>query len=95
MNVASIQHWPVAFVPEGDLAENLFPAGEATGDVKQVKLDLETTLVDTWKAMIKLKDTGKVKHIGVSNFTVEAVSAWTAHARMRLLHGLTEFVLRV
>ena len=33
-------------------------------------LDTETSLVDTWKAMIKLLDTGKVKAIGVSNFSI-------------------------
>ena len=32
-------------------------------------LDTKTTLVDTWKAMIELKKSGKVKSIGVSNFT--------------------------
>lgn len=78
----------MAFVPEGNQAQNLFPAGEAKGDVKQVKLDLETTLVDTWKAMIELKETGKVKHIGVSNFSVEAVSR-SRYSRLRWVAWLT------
>ena len=54
------QHWPVSFPPEGDVTKNLFP--KANDD--EVKLDLETSLVDTWKAMIKLLDTGKVKVSG-------------------------------
>ncbi|KAK4051780.1 hypothetical protein OIO90_004604 [Microbotryomycetes sp. JL221] len=62
-------HWPVSFPPEGDVSKNLFP--KANDD--EVKLDLETSLVDTWKAMIKLLDTGKVKSIGVSNFSTEHI----------------------
>ena len=38
-------HWPVAFVPN----EGLYPAENGWA-----KLDLDTTLVDTWKAMLAL-----------------------------------------
>lgn len=62
-------HWPVSFPPEGDVENNLFPKENEN----EVKLDLETSLVDTWKAMIKLVDTGKVKSIGVSNFSPEQI----------------------
>ncbi|KAI6112002.1 NADP-dependent oxidoreductase domain-containing protein [Pisolithus croceorrhizus] len=54
-------HWPVAFEP----GNGLFPT---RGDM--ARLDMETSLVDTWNAMIKLLSTGKVKDIGVSNFTI-------------------------
>ncbi|GAA5953603.1 hypothetical protein JCM21900_003358 [Sporobolomyces salmonicolor] len=64
-------HWPVAFPPEGDITKNLFPKAND----KEVKLDLEVSLVDTWKAMVKLLDTGKVKAIGVSNFDAKMVDA--------------------
>ncbi|CEQ40190.1 SPOSA6832_01790, partial [Sporobolomyces salmonicolor] len=64
-------HWPVAFPPEGDITQNLFPKAND----KEVKLDLEVSLVDTWKAMVKLLDTGKVKAIGVSNFDAKMVDA--------------------
>lgn len=68
------QHWPVAFDGTGtDLKKDLFPKGEEKNGSAQVKLDLTTSLVDTWKAMIKLLDTGKVRSIGVSNFSLEAI----------------------
>ncbi|KIM63911.1 hypothetical protein SCLCIDRAFT_673144 [Scleroderma citrinum Foug A] len=57
-------HWPVAFPPGNDL----FPRVPNEQDVTLI--DTETSLVDTWKAMIKLLNTGKVKSIGVSNFTI-------------------------
>ncbi|GAA5879061.1 hypothetical protein JCM16303_001285 [Sporobolomyces ruberrimus] len=65
-------HWPVPFVAEGDLAKNLFPK-----ENDSCKIDTDTTVVDTWKAMVKLLDTKKVKAIGVSNFTTELVDAVT------------------
>ncbi|KAG1716224.1 hypothetical protein ID866_964 [Astraeus odoratus] len=57
-------HWPVAFVPHN----GLFPRHPTRQN--EILLDLETSLVDTWKAMIKILDTGKVRNIGVSNFTI-------------------------
>ncbi|GAA5860134.1 hypothetical protein JCM1840_002784 [Sporobolomyces johnsonii] len=64
-----LMHWPVAFPPEPKVTQNLFPL--ATDN--EVKIDMEVSVVDTWKAMAKLLDTGKVKAIGVSNFTAEMV----------------------
>lgn len=55
-------HWPVS-LDSPDLA-TLLPTENG-----YAKLDLETSLVDTWKAMIELKKSGKVKSIGVSNFS--------------------------
>lgn len=54
-------HWPVAF----ESSDGLFPT---KGDM--ARLDMETSLVDTWNAMIKLLGTGKVRDIGVSNCTI-------------------------
>ncbi|WFD30626.1 D/L-glyceraldehyde reductase [Malassezia sp. CBS 17886] len=62
-------HWPIAF--DGDL-NTLVP--EENG---KAKLDLDTSLVDTWKAMIELKKSGKAKSIGVSNFLPEHIEAIT------------------
>ena len=49
----AVIHWPVAF-PPGD---GLFPKVAEN----EAKLDLETSLTDTWKTMIELKKTGKVE----------------------------------
>jgi L-glyceraldehyde reductase len=58
-------HWPVAFKPTDDL----FPT---TPDGKTA-LDEGVTIAETWAAMEKLLETGKVKAIGVSNFTISAI----------------------
>jgi L-glyceraldehyde reductase len=60
-------HWPAAFPPGNGLVPD-HPTKKG-----EVHLDLDTSLVDTWKAMIELSKTGKVKHIGVSNFTIEQI----------------------
>ncbi|KAF4620925.1 hypothetical protein D9613_000937 [Agrocybe pediades] len=57
-------HWPIAFAP----GRGLFPPHPELENM--VEMDNKTTLVDTWKAMIKLPKS-KVKAIGVSNFTIE------------------------
>ena len=62
-------HWPVSVDSDMD---TLLPVENG-----KVKLDLETSLVDTWKAMVELKKTGKVKSIGVSNFSTAHVDAIT------------------
>ncbi|KAJ7478604.1 NADP-dependent oxidoreductase domain-containing protein [Mycena galericulata] len=59
-------HWPVAFVP----GNGLFPPHPAKKG--EVALDLETSLVDTWKAMIALPKS-KVRNVGVSNFTIDHI----------------------
>lgn len=41
-------HWPVSFVP----GRGLFPV--QADNSNEVELDLETSLVDTWKAMVAL-----------------------------------------
>ncbi|TFK22573.1 aldehyde reductase 1 [Coprinopsis marcescibilis] len=57
-------HWPVSFPP----GRGLFPLNPK--DSEEVDIDDSTSLVDTWKAMIKLPKT-KVRNVGVSNFTIE------------------------
>ncbi|KAI0264120.1 Aldo keto reductase [Gloeopeniophorella convolvens] len=62
-------HWPVAFQP----GRGLYPL--RAGNDKEADLDTETSLVDTWRAMLKLRETGKVRAVGVSNFTVAHLEA--------------------
>lgn len=54
-------HWPVAFKPE---IKN--PSGSEDFLTPQ-----EAPIIDTWNAMTELKKEGSVKHIGVSNFSIE------------------------
>jgi L-glyceraldehyde reductase len=57
-------HWPVPFQP----GETLSPT---TPDGKETIIDTEApSIVETWKAVIELYKAGKVKAIGVSNFSV-------------------------
>ena len=51
----TVVHWPVAFAP----GNGLFPGSESG----EIELDTQTSLVDTWQAMIKLLKTGKVPYM--------------------------------
>ncbi|KAH8980752.1 Aldo/keto reductase [Lactarius hatsudake] len=62
-------HWPIPFVP----GRGLLP--ERADKPAHVEIDTETSLVDTWKAMLALRSTGKVRALGVSNFTVQHLEA--------------------
>ncbi|KAI3622895.1 hypothetical protein CBS14141_004228 [Malassezia furfur] len=62
-----LMHWPVAF----DAPMNDFRIEENGW----VKLDFQHSVVDTWKAMIAMQKTGKVKSIGVSNFRPDIIDA--------------------
>lgn len=59
-------HWPVSFVYRPG---ELFPKDPTTGLFQH----LNVSISDTWAAMEKLVGTGKVKSIGVSNFTIERI----------------------
>ena len=62
-------HWPVAFVR----GRGKFPLRADKPD--QVEIDTDTSVVDTWKAMLALRNKGKVKAVGVSNFTIQHLEA--------------------
>lgn len=64
-------HWPVAFKASPNPGKDLFPPHPTKKG--WVEVDTETPLVETWQAMIELKKTGKVKAIGVSNFTIDQI----------------------
>ncbi|KAF8919206.1 NADP-dependent oxidoreductase domain-containing protein [Mucidula mucida] len=56
-------HWPVPFKP-GDTLEP--PSADGT----DILIDADSPgIAEIWKAFVKVKNTGKVKSIGVSNFT--------------------------
>ena len=67
-------HWPVAF----KTGDDKFPKDK---DDKTITED--TPIVDTWKAMEKLVDSGKVKHIGISNFNVAEIEEVLKVARIK------------
>jgi len=58
-------HWPVAFKPDVD-------APEKPEDYLSLE---EVPLMETWKEMIKAKEQGLVKHIGVSNFSISTLES--------------------
>jgi alcohol dehydrogenase (NADP+) len=55
-----LMHWPVAFTPD------LEGCPEKDEDFLSLK---EVPIIETWKAMLKAKQRGLVKHLGVSNFS--------------------------
>lgn len=66
-------HWPMSYKEDG---EKLFPL------VNGEFLDGGVDLMDTWKAMEDLMETGKVKSIGVSNFNAKQIDRVLEIARI-------------
>ncbi|KAH6670395.1 aldehyde reductase-like protein [Halenospora varia] len=60
-------HWPVAFPRSADR----FPVDPVTEQISVIDVPIS----DTWKAMEALVEKGKVRSIGVSNFTREKIEA--------------------
>ncbi|EGY16646.1 aldehyde reductase [Verticillium dahliae VdLs.17] len=90
-------HWPVAFKKTDG---NPFPV---TSDGSEVDLDLDVSIVDTWKAMVELPKS-KVRAIGVSNFAAPhlqalidatgvtpAVNQVERHPRLNQLDGIVKY----
>lgn len=63
-------HWPVAFKGSEVPGKHFYPPHPSKKGF--VDLDTETSLTETWRALIELQKKGKVKAIGVSNFTSRA-----------------------
>jgi diketogulonate reductase-like aldo/keto reductase len=69
-----LMHWPCAFKPDDDShTKNPETANPAFDDVD---------FCDTWRAMEALLETGKVKAIGVSNFTITNLRKLLAKAKV-------------
>ncbi|KAJ3115582.1 hypothetical protein HDU96_000406 [Phlyctochytrium bullatum] len=70
-----IIHWPLSFKNRGD--------GNSAKD-ENGKFILENIpTIDTWRAMEKLVDSGKVRTIGVSNFSATKLKELLAEARIK------------
>ncbi|RKP07217.1 NADP-dependent oxidoreductase domain-containing protein [Thamnocephalis sphaerospora] len=69
-----LMHWPCAFQHGGEL----FPTDPATGEV--IKEDVD--FCDTWRAMEDLLNSGKVRAIGVANFSIKNLRKLLATARV-------------
>ena len=61
-------HWPQAIVDEGD-KQARYPEGHPK--VGQFIMDDSVTFNETWAEMEKVYKAGKVRAIGVSNFSVK------------------------
>lgn len=70
-------HWPVAFERNRDN----FPRNENG----EMSIDNTITILQTWKAMEKLVEKGLVKHIGVSNFTIELLEKMIKSGEMTIM----------
>lgn len=71
-------HWPQAFQHvDGSTAS--FPRNEDGS----MKYDMETSLVDTWKAMEVLYEKGLVKSLGLSNFNIAQITEIMAIAKIK------------
>ncbi|KAF4598125.1 hypothetical protein EYR38_006521 [Pleurotus pulmonarius] len=62
-----LMHWPFAVVTD------------SSGRTRTLRPDEHPTFIETWKEMEKLLDTGKVKTIGVSNFSVKTLTELLPH----------------
>lgn len=71
-------HWPVSFKKPAKPRER-FPINPETGATHVVEVPVE----DTWKAMEALVEKGKVRSIGVSNFTSERIEKLLKTAKIK------------
>ncbi|KAJ1652228.1 hypothetical protein IWQ61_007388 [Dispira simplex] len=71
-------HWPLAFKGEG----RSFGSWERDANGHPV-LDKNVTILETWRGMEKLVELGKVKNIGVSNFSISQLEHLLEHAKIR------------
>jgi L-glyceraldehyde reductase len=68
-------HWPVAFEHTNETLTPIDPVS------KRFRL-ANIPIADTWAALEKLVDAGKVRSIGVSNFTIEKIEELLKTARI-------------
>ncbi|CAE6455372.1 unnamed protein product [Rhizoctonia solani] len=73
-----LMHWPQATDPK---------------DKRTLAPEESPTYVETWKAMEELLPTGKVKSIGVSNFSIKTLDVLLPEAKVELHPSLPSFKL--
>jgi len=71
-----LMHWPVA-IEQKDLKP--FGGLRLPDGTPNPKLTLRIEFVDTWREMLQMKKAGLVKHLGVSNFTIEQLEELRRH----------------
>lgn len=64
-----LQHWPVCFKKVEDSDGNRVPVPRDTNG--KLLFDEDGDYLITYKKLLKIKDSGKAKAIGVSNYTIE------------------------
>lgn len=80
-------HWPLAFVPNGDLksAEPRSQTPEKTGikwkapDKPEIDVEYTENIHLLWKKMEELQRKGKAKALGVSNFSIKDLEKLMPH----------------
>ncbi|BGP19284.1 hypothetical protein JCM10213_008197 [Rhodosporidiobolus nylandii] len=77
-----LMHWPVAFAP-----------GETNGK-PNIDWNLTNDVLPTWRAMEELVKEGKVKHIGISNFTIGRTKKLLEQAEIKPAVNQVELNLR-
>lgn len=76
-------HWPCAWAHIGPDLEWGPEKSRMPADEEGDALMADVPLQETWRAMEALVDDGLVKHIGVSNFNVQALNDVLTYARIR------------
>ncbi|GAA5934018.1 aldo/keto reductase family protein [Sporobolomyces koalae] len=67
-----LMHWPVAFAP-----------GQTSEGKPNIDWGLTNDVSPTWEAMERLVESGKVRNIGISNFTIPKMEKLFAKAKIR------------
>ncbi|AQZ10786.1 YPR1 (YDR368W) and GCY1 (YOR120W) [Zygosaccharomyces parabailii] len=87
-----LMHWPLALKTDTIKDGNLLTIPEKP-DGKGRDVDLSWNFVKTWELMQKLLDTGKVKAIGVSNFSINNLKELLAASTTKVTPAVNQVEL--